>query len=397
MATTTLSKVFHGTETDGENSYPGSGGNLNSVYAGDGYFDVQPEDQGYEVGKFPAGGLPSGAETQEFRISDSNAFNNLRGIARTNFPFDSNPSTDHANSTATSLKDNFEQSDMAGVSSLLPGKYSYNNAGGTLSKAILEEFNAGTSTFNSLPWGETAYGVENQDSTRKLNNSAFAGFEQQIQEGIQASSIVEQFRESFVEPAADEVPLTPFHKQYPNFGNGQVDYGFNEPGMDKASADIIRAYHAVLPEGQLAGTKKELMPVFSGVNAEAVEQRSMMQSLGKMKNTLYLGGLTSLPDDLQISPLQALKSGSNIPADIVQTAGELASALDALGYSPTDSGLTTGNPFGPKLGPSKTLDPQNPTMPSHFYDYLRTEAEEPLLYDRNIYQYTSNEEDIIEQ
>lgn len=396
MSTTTLSRVFHGQDTDGENSYPGSGGNLNSVYAGDGYYYEQPEDEGYNVGKFPAGALPTGAETQEFRISDSNAFNNLRGIARTNFPFDPYASQDHANKTATSLKDNFQQSDMAGVSSLLPGKYSYNNAGGTLSKAILEEFNAGTSTFNSLPWGESVWGTENQDSTRKINNSNFAGYEQQIQEGIQSSDIVQQFKESFVEPAAQDVPLTPFHKTYPNFGIGKVDYGFMEPGMDKASADIIRAYHAVLPEGQLAGTKKELMPVFSGVNAEAVEQRPMMQSLGKMKNTLYLGGLTSLPDDLAISPLQALKSGSNIPSDIVQTAGELASALDALGYSPVD-GLSTGNPYGPKLGPSKTLDPKNTDMPSHFYDYLRSDAEEPLLYERNIYQYTSNEEDMIEQ
>ena len=395
MSTTTLSRSFHGQEIDGENSYPGSGGNLNSVYAGDGYFHPQSEDEGYQVGAFPTS-LSNGAETQEFRISDSNAFNNLRGIARTNFPFDPYPSTDHANKTATSLKDNFEQSDMAGVSSLLPGKYSYNNAGGTLSKDILEEFNAGTSTFNSLPTGETAYGIENRDSTRKINNAQFAGYEGQIQEGIQTSDIVKQFKEAFVEPAAQDVPLTPFHKTYPNFGQGKVDYGFSEPGMDKASADIIRAYHAVLPEGQLAGTKKELMPVFSGVNAEAVEQRAMLQSLGKMKNTLYLGGLTSLPDDLQISPLQALKSGSNIPADIVQTAGELGSALDALGYSAAD-GLHTGNPYGPKLGDSKTLAPKATKMPSHFYDYLRSDAGEPLLYDQNIYQYTSNEADIMEQ
>lgn len=395
MSTTTLSRVFHGEDTDGENSYPGSGGNLNSVYAGDGYFHEQPEDEGYKIGKFPVG-IPTGAETQEFRISDSNAFNNLRGIARTNFPFDPYPSQDSPNQTATSLKDNFEQSDMAGVSSLLPGKYSYNNAGGTLSRSILEEFNAGTSTFNSLPWGESTYGITNMDGTRKINNSNFAGYEEQIQEGIQSSNIVEQFKASFVEPAAQDVPLTPFHKTYPNFGTGRVDYGFEDPGMDKASADIIRAYHAVLPEGQLAGTKKELMPVFSGVSADAVEQRPMMQSLGKQKNTLYLGGLTSLPDDLQISPLQALKSGSNIPVDIVQTAGELASALDALGFHPVD-GLHTGNPFGPELGMSKTLAPKNTQMPSHFYDYLRTEAYEPLLYDENIYQYTSNEHDMIDQ
>ena len=397
MSTTTLSRVFHGQDVQGENSYPGSGGNLNSVYAGDGYQHEQPEDEGYKVGRFPAGGVPSGAETQEFRITDSNAFNNLRGIARTTYPFDPYPANDHANKTATALRDNFEQSDMAGVSSLLPGKYSYNNAPGTLSKQILEEFNAGTSTFNSLPWGESVWGIENSDQNRHINGGISAEFNGQVQEGIQSSNIVQQYKDAFSEPAAGDVPLTPFHKTYPNFGDGHVDYGFSDPGADKASADIIRAFHAVLPEGQLAGMKKELQPVFSGVNQEAVEQRPILQSLAKQKNTLYLGGLTELPDDLKISPQEALKSGSNIPANLVQTAGELAAALDTLGYHADDSGLTTGNPYGPRLGESKLLAQTNTKMPSHFYNYLRSDAQEPLLFDRNIYEYTSNENDIIDQ
>ena len=395
MATTTLSKVFHGEATDSE-FFPGSQ-SYDAVYGGASTVNQAQMDEGYMVGRFPAGAIPSGAEKQEFRISDSNAFNNLRGIARTAFPFDPYPSQDHAYKTATKLKDQFEQSDMAGVSSLLPGKSSYNNAGGTLSREILEEFNAGSSTFNSLPWGESSYGITNFDGARpKMANQTTAGYEGQIQEGIQSSNIIEQFREAFTEPAAQDVPLTPFHKQYPNFGTGRVNYGFQEPGMDQASADIIRAYHAVLPEGQLAGTKKELMPVFSGVNQEAVDQRPILQSLAKQKNTLYLGGLTELPDDLKISPIEALKSGSNIPADIVQTAGELASALDSLGYSPVNT-LSNGNPYGPKLGQSKLLEGSSPQMPKQFYDYIRTDAEEPLLFDNNIYQYTSNEADILDQ
>lgn len=74
----------------------------------------------------------------------------------------------------------------------------------------------------------------------------------------------------------------------------------------------------------------------------------------------------------------------------------MASALDSLGYSEVNT-LSNGNPYGPKLGPSKTLAGQSPQMPKHFYDYLRTDAEEPLLFDENIYQYTSPEHDILDQ
>ncbi len=389
--TTQLSRAFHGTQLDGERAVPGDAGNLNSVYSGWGEETPNfPPDIGYSVGHFPSGALPSGAERQEFRISDSNAFNNLRGIAKTNFPFDPNPSQDHPNQKTTALVDQFEQSDMAGVSSLLPGKYSYNNKQGTLSRGILEEFNAGTSTFNSLPWGETVYATENEDMARKIPGQNTTGYEAQVQEGIYPQSIPQQYKESFVTPAQQDVPLTPFHKTYPNFGTGKVDYGFQDPGADQASADIIRAYAAVLPEGQLAGSKKELMPVFSGVNQEAVEQRPMLQSLAKQKNTLYLGGLTELPDDLRIDPREALKSGSNIPADLVQTAGELASALDSLHYSPVD-GLHTGNPYGAQLPASKMLHDPHVKMPADFYNYIGTDAEEPLLFGPkpSIYDYTS--------
>lgn len=390
-STTALSNAYHGWITPGEGQYPGSGGNLNSVYAGDGYYHEQPEDQGYSVGHFPAGGLASGAETQEFRISDSDAFSNLRGIAKTSYPFDPFPTQDHPNMRTSALSDNFQQSELAGVSSLLPGRYSYNTRAGTLSQHILDEFAAGASTFNSLPTAETVWGSSNFDGTRKDIHNAAVGFgvNKQVGEGIEADSIVDQFKTAFVTREANDVPLTPFQKTYPNFGSGTVDYGFQEPGADAASEDILRAYHAILPEGQLAGTKKELMPVFSGVNQEAVEQRPILQSLAKQKNTLYLGGLTELPDDLRIDPREALLSGSNIPADLVQTAGELASALDTLGYNADTSDLRSSNPWGPRMPNSSMLSRPDVSMPGDFYEPTGQSASEPLLFDTepNIFAY----------
>jgi hypothetical protein len=356
---------------------------MNTVYAGDGYYNEQPEDEGYAFGHFPAGALASGAEGQTFRISDSDAFNNLRGIAKTSFPFDPYPVQDHPAENGSALADNFTQSDMAGISSLLPGKFNYNTMSGTLGQQILDEFNAGTSTFNTLPNAEGVWGNENFDSNRRQQNLTGAVYNGQIGENIRPQSIADQFKNAFVISEAQDVPLTPFSKTYPNFGNGQVDYGFNEPGQDSMSNDIIKAYHAILPEGQLAGTKQELMPVFSGINQEAIEQRPMLQSLAKQKNTLYLGGLTELPPDLQIDPRIALLAGSNIPADLVQTSGELASALDTLGWHGADDGLTTSDPYGPRLEASRMLSGDRGTAPANFYTPLETDASEPLLFDTN--------------
>ncbi len=378
MAATTLSNMFHGHSEHAE------------------YADYNNEIEGYEVGRFPAGAIPSGAETQEFRISDSNAFNNLRGIAKTTFPLDPYPSTDTPNQATSSLADNFQQSDMAGISSLLPGKFAYNSSVGAVNQQILDGFNAGTSTFNSLPWGESVYGNENQDQFRRMNKDGIAGYNSQIQQGIASSNLVDQFKASFSEPAVRDVPITPFSKTYYNFGDGQVDYGFYEPGSDQASEDIIRAFRAVLPEGQLAGTKKELMPIFSGINQEAVEQRPILQSLGKQKNTLYLGGLTELPDELRISPSDALMSGSNIPAALVQTAGELSSALQMLGWQGSDA--QSGNPYGARLPNSRMLaNASSDGVPSDFYNYINSDAREPLLFSDNIYHYTSSESGIMRQ
>lgn len=376
-----LSRAFHGYASAGEGTYPGSGGNLNSVYAGDGSYSVQPEDEGYAFGHFPSGAIPSGAEGQTFRISDSDAFNNLRGIAKTSFPFDPYPVQDHPAENGSALADNFAQADMAGISSLLPGKFAYNTTSGTLGKQLLDEFAAGTSTFNTLPTSEGVWGTENFDQTRRGQNLSGPVYNGQIGQNINPGSIAEQFKQAFVTAEAQDVPLTPFSKTYPNFGDGEVDYGFNEPGQDSMSNDIIKAYHAILPQGQLAGTKQELMPVFSGISQEAVEQRPMLQSLAKQRNTLYLGGLTELPDDLKIDPRIALLAGSNIPADLVQTSGELASALDTLGWQGADDGLTSSNPYGPRLTPSRTLDGkegQNP--PANFYSPTDINAPEPLLF-----------------
>ena len=391
--TSALSRAFEGQRSAGESSYPGSGGNLNSVYAGDGQYDKLPGyDEGYPVGMFPAGRLPSGSEQQEFRISDSTAFNNLRGIAKTSFPFDPYVSQDHPNMRASSLADNFQATDISGVSSLLPGKYSYNNQQGSLGKEILQEFDAGTSTYNSLPWAETDYASTNDDTTRRLSsNNRNAGQNWQAQEGINPQSIAELYRQAFASPAEQEVPLTPFHKTYPNFGVGKVDYGFQMPGADKASEEIIRAYHAVLPEGQLAGTKKELMPVFSGINQEAVEQRPILQSLGKLKHTLWLGGVTELPDELRQDPRTGLLSGSNIPTGVVQTAGELASALDTLGFYRSANGLNSGDPYGAPLPPTRVIaGGTTPMMSPAFYAPDSVASDEPLTWGDTSYSYTSN-------
>ncbi len=134
-------------------------------------------DYGYRVGQFPAGGLASGAETQELRISDSDAFNNLRGIAKTSFPFDPFLMQDSPNRKTSALADQFEQPELAGVSSLLPGRFSYNMRASTLSRYILDEFTAGASTLNSLPSAETEWGSSNFDYARRgvMNYAAGSG------------------------------------------------------------------------------------------------------------------------------------------------------------------------------------------------------------------------------
>lgn len=363
MATAQLSKVFHGQETDGEFAYPGSGGNMNSVYAGAGSYEAgRPEDVGYQVGKFPAGALPTGAETQEFRLSDSDAFTGLRGIAKTNFPFKPNPSNDHPNMKTSALSDNF------GVhgSMLSSGRHSYKSAPNSLSQEILDGFTAGTSTYNSLPNAAGPWGSNNFDELGKAGDK-------QTWQGVRSHGVSAQYAAAGSYRDVEDIPATPFHKVYPNFGDGAPDYGFSEPGQDSASSAVVRAFSAVLPEGQLAGTKRELMPVFSGINVEAVETRPILQSLGKQKNTLYLGGLTELPPELKINPMAALTSGSNIPADMVQSTGELRSALHAMGQNRADGGLSSGSAYGKALPRSQMMKDNAARMPRNFYDYVETD------------------------
>jgi hypothetical protein len=275
----------------------------------------------------------------------------------------------------TSLVDKFQPTDVAGVSSLMPGKYNYNNMQGVLGREILDEFDAGTSTYNSLPTGASAYnndlyGSGNFDTVNK-RTEAFTG--------INSSNLIDQYRAAYASTQVNDVPLTPFHYQYPNFGNGQVDYGFQEPGAESMDSAIVKGFNAVLPS-DLAGTKTELMPVFSSVNQLALEQRPLLQSLGYQKNTLWLGGSTTLPDSLTVSPLMALQAGSNIPVNLTQSAGELASALTYLSYTNAD-GLSTGNPYGQHVPNNRMLDgtttqPMNPQM----YSWLTTESNEPFTF-----------------
>lgn len=366
----------------GENEIPGSGGNLNSVYDGWGRFDPLPGvDEGYQVGAFPAGPIGAAPETQQFRMTDSKAFNGLRGIAKTNFPFDPNPLQDHPNQAASSLSDNFQATGLAGTSSLLPGKYAYNEGKASMGRAILDEFEAGSSTFNSLPNAGGAYALDALDSMRGLRGGRFedaAG--SAAQDGINPRSIQEQFATAFATAGRDDLPVTPFHRTHPNFGNGHVEYGFNEPGTDAMSNDIIRAYAAVLPEGNLAGAKKDLMPVFSGISHEAVEVRPIMQSLGKNKNTLWLGGVVELPDELRVDPRQSLLATSNIPTGVEQTAGELASALDTLGFAGSTNKLASTSPYGRPLQATRTLAGTKPVVAPDFYADNDFASWEPLVF-----------------
>lgn len=380
----TLPRTFAPFSANGEDEVPGSGGNLNTVYDGIGSMETTPQDQGYQFGMFPAGAIPKGSEEQEFRISDSQAFSNLRGIAKTNFPFDPFPQT-YEDKAPTSLADNFEHTGVA-LSTLMPGQYAFNAPNAELGEMILKEFEAGDDTLKSLPTGRSFYSVDKLDFNEKhpemqyYGSGSTYGKTEYYEMDEEPKDIPELYEKASQGIAVDDVPVTPFHRQYPNFGAGEVDYGFNEPGADSMSEEIIRAYRAVLPEGQLAGAKKELMPVFSGVNQEAVEQRPILQSLGKIKNTLYLGGVTELPDDLRIDPREALMADGSIPADIVQTSGELASALGALGYFPGDP-LQSGSVYGQRLPKSRTLAPNNETVPEGFYNHLTTSTTEPLVFE----------------
>lgn len=323
---------------------------LSYMFKGKGVSAESEDVDGYNVGAFPAGSLPVGQEPKAFAISDSSAFNGLRGIAKLSYPFDPNPMTDTPNG-ANTLMDKFNNSDLADLSSLASGK-AVIKSDAKLAPKITSEISAGS--FDTFDWSLDPY---NQGKDQMPTDEPL----------VEVKSISDAFMKANSRQSVDDVPLTPFHKTYPNFGNGNVDYGFSEPGDGANSEDIIKAYHAILPQGQLAGTKSELMPVFSGINQAAVEQRPILQSLGKQKNTLYLGGFTELPDDLTIDPRQALNTGSNAPADIIQSGGELVSALNILGYSGAD-GLNTGNPYGKHLAKSKTLRSTNTQVPAGFYN-----------------------------
>lgn len=237
---------------------------------------------------------------------------------------------------AVSLMDNFNQG-------YVPSRYPEGRT--TLSQGIINEHEAGRSTLNSLPTSESVLGSD-------------MNFEEVYQAGG-AQSLSELFPSSGSQRT--QLPLAPFQAQYPNFGEG-LDTFMGGAVPQSLQADIFRVHEANAGAGQLSGFKSDLMPVFSGINEEALEPRPFLQSLGYQRKNLYLGGMTELPDTLKISPLDAILSGSNIPTDIVQTPGELAAALELMGKS--DGRAAYGQP----LPMSKLIEPSQIDVPMGFYD-----------------------------
>jgi hypothetical protein len=144
----------------------------------------------------------------------------------------------------------------------------------------------------------------------------------------------------------------PFSYTLPNFGNGEVEFGFADPGAADNSAIIKQFQQAVLPEGKLAGMKKDLMPIFSNIAQNVFEQPMLFQTRGKMKNTRWgLDGASHLPDDLRIDPKAAYNAFENVPTDIPETNAELMLAFESMGYNPNS---TSGSLYAPTL-PRNTM------------------------------------------
>lgn len=359
---------------------PGEGGNLNSMYEGWGTKQPMNSDFGYAFGQFPVGKLPTGGQPQTFELSDSEAFSGLRGVAKMSHPFAPNPTQDHPlmAQAESKLTDNFQISDIAGVSSLAPGRFSYNRTRSELGSDILAEFDAGKSTMNTLR--NAAGGPDDVNRRSAARPAAIDSFAVgPTTTHMDTLSVMDQHRLAAKSTQVDDVPITPFHRVYPNFGSGNVDYGFNEPGTESMSNDILKAYQAVLPEGTLAGTKKDLMPVFSGVNQLAIEQRPMLQSRAAQYKTVYAGGQLELPDEIRIDPRIALMAGSNMPAKLIQTPAELASAFEYMQYQQADK-LSSTSPYGDHLPPSRTLTGGHPGQRSDWYQPYTASDPEPAVF-----------------
>ena len=332
--------------------------------------------EGYDFNHFPVGKLPSGGPGDAFQMMDNKAFYEagLRGIQHVQFPFaprveQLNPggAPERAegqlmnNENANSMGDkNMLQSQFDDYSQLkfpdVPaiGQYLKDN---TLSSTILDEFSAGTSTLNSLPTAATFTGK----GPHAANDVVWDTYK----------SLDDQYRSAAgFGKQKNDIPFAPFAYTYPNFGtsDGEPDYGFQEPGVTDLNQSILDQYSSMLPTARdNAGLVKDLQPIFSGTNVLALEQRPIVQYKGLLHNTLWRDGQTELPDDLRIDPKSALLAGSNIPTNMIETYGQLAAALDTIGYrgEPNYMDSTTG--YGGVLPPSKIVGGNPPPMDPSWY------------------------------
>lgn len=329
-------------------------------------FEDDSMNLGYEMSKFPVGRLPRGENNQA--LADSGAFttgqnasNPMRGVF-----------TDQV--ATPSMVDTFANNDLVVQSTML--KQAKNNASenALLGKQILDEFRAGTSTLNSLqnaagPYSNDAYMFD----TPKGGDYA----------GVQYGSIVDQYVAAGSKKDIDDLPIMPFMRTYPNFGNAQgvPDTRVDVNELASKEAQMLAALHKSVPVDDFSGIKKDLMPIFSTENLVALENRPLLQSMGKRKGTRYLGGVAELPDDVAIDPRYALLAESNIPSNIPQTAGELNAALQIIGYRGNDS--FSRNPFGEKLKSVKTLGGSAPYMNPDLYMPITSDSREPLSFSDN--------------
>lgn len=339
----------------------------NPVYdsADDRYYAANVQE-GYDFNNFPVGKLPSGGPGDAFQMMDNHAFYEagLRGIQHIQFPFaprieqnnvenadvQENANRQGDKNMLQSQFDDYSQLKFPDVPAV--GQYLKDNQ---MSSSILDEFSAGNSTLNSLPTAATFSNGKNDvgfESYRSLDDQyrSAAGFGKQ----------------------KNDIPFAPFAFTYPNFGtaDGEPDYGFQEPGASDISEAILAQYSSMLPAARdNAGMVKDLQPIFSGTNVLALEQRPIVQSKGLLKGARWRTGQVELPDDLRIDPRSALLAGSNIPTHMVETYGQLASALDSMGFrgEPNYMDSTTG--FGGVLPPSKIVGGNPAQMDPSWYTY----------------------------
>ena len=313
---------------------------------------------GYAFGQFPAGRLPAGGvQGGHELLMDSDAFTGMRGVQRERYPLGSHPASDDPDRTSR-LADSFDTASMA---SLTPGAWGVNRGVPALGPDILRAFDVGGNTLLSLPGAAGPYADEVWGNAQQggWRDTPYTG-------GHEPANLVDLHRSAYSRPGlGDDVPALPFQRSYVNFGNGEVDYGASSDASTLDGAALARM-HRLLPRGELAGMKTDLMPVFSSIPQTALEQRPLFQSLGKQRGQRFLGGTSVLPDELTIDPREAILAGSAIPANMPQTAGELASYLGILGARAAD-GLATSSPFGAPVGTVKMVSGESAPMSADFY------------------------------